>query len=73
MDNMTNNHKQQLEGLLTKREEEILLLLAKGYTTKEIACSLFISYETAKRHIRNVYHKLGTHNKIEALRKAGLL
>jgi len=43
--------------MFTKRERQILLLIAKGFTSKEIANSLFISPETVKKHRKNMIHK----------------
>jgi len=56
------------EGL-TKREEEILGYLAKGYLYKEIAGELFISVETVRTHIRNIYEKLQVRTRTEAILK----
>ncbi|MBN1338902.1 MAG: response regulator transcription factor [Bacteroidales bacterium] len=53
--------------LLTDRETEILDYLAKGYLYKEIAGELFISKETVKKHIHNIYEKLHVQNRTEAL------
>lgn len=57
---------------LTARERDVLLLLANGLQQKQIAEKLFISTETAKRHLKNAYKKLGAHNRVEALRKSGM-
>ena len=57
---------------LSDRQNEILVLLSKGYSYKEIAEKLFISIETVRTHIRNIYEKLHARNKRDALRKAGL-
>ncbi len=54
---------------LTEREEQVLLQLSKGFLYKEIADKLFISTETVKKHIGNIYKKLQVNNKIEALNK----
>jgi DNA-binding NarL/FixJ family response regulator len=54
---------------LTKREEEILAYLAKGYLYKEIAGLLFISVETVRTHIRNIYEKLQVRTRTEAILK----
>lgn len=43
---------------LTKRESEVLQLLVKGYSIKQIASSLNIAYDTCRSHLRNIYHKL---------------
>ena len=57
---------------LSDREREVLQWLSKGFSYKEIAEKLFISVETVRTHIRNIYEKLHAGNKMEALRKAGL-
>ncbi|MHC1706076.1 MAG: response regulator [Bacteroidales bacterium] len=54
---------------LSKREEEILSYLAKGYLYKEIAGFLFISMETVRTHIRNIYEKLQVRTRTEAILK----
>jgi len=54
---------------LTKREREMLDLLAKGYRYKEIAERLFISFETVRTHIHNIYEKLQVQSRTEALNK----
>ena len=54
---------------LTKREIDILHLLAKGLLYKEIAPQLHISTNTVKQHIHNIYEKLHVQNRTEALSK----
>ena len=54
---------------LTKREDEILGYLVKGYFYKEIAGELFISVETVRTHIRNIYEKLQVRTRSEAILK----
>ncbi len=54
---------------LTRREEEVLDLLAKGYGNKRIAELLHVSVHTVRSHVYNVYDKLHVHNKVEALNK----
>jgi RNA polymerase sigma factor (sigma-70 family) len=61
-----------LKENLSDREREVLQWLSKGFSYKEIAEKLFISVETVRTHIRNIYEKLQAGNKNEALRKAGL-
>ena len=56
-------------GHITRRETEILVLLAEGNPNKVIASRLHISTETVKKHLRNIYQKTGAQNKIEALNK----
>jgi DNA-binding NarL/FixJ family response regulator len=55
---------------LSKREQEILSYLARGYRYKEIADALFISIETVRTHLRNVYEKLQVRSRTEAVLKA---
>ena len=50
---------------LTEREKEILQLLMKGNSYKEIAGTLFISVETLNSHIKNIYRKLNVHSRSE--------
>ncbi len=54
---------------LTAREQEILNHLAKGFRYKEIATKMFISIETVRTHIRNIYEKLQVSSRTDALNK----
>lgn len=54
---------------LTIREKEILHLLSQGLRYKEIADRLFLSTETVRTHIRNIYEKLHVNSRTEALNK----
>lgn len=54
---------------LTKREKEILDFLTRGFRYKEIAGHLFISEETVRTHIRNLYEKLQVQSRTEAINK----
>jgi two-component system, NarL family, response regulator LiaR len=54
---------------ITKREKEILELLAKGMSYQEIADHIFISSKTLKKHIYNIYEKLHVNSKVEAINK----
>ena len=54
---------------LTRRESDILQLLAKGMLYKEIAQQISISNNTVKQHIHNIYEKLHVQNRTEALNK----
>ncbi len=51
---------------LTKRENELLEMIAKGYRYQEIADKLFISKETVRTHLRNIYDKLQVRSRTEA-------
>jgi DNA-binding NarL/FixJ family response regulator len=50
---------------LTQREKEVLQLLVKGFSYKEIAASCFISVLTLNSHIKNIYQKLNVHSRAE--------
>jgi DNA-binding NarL/FixJ family response regulator len=52
---------------LTNKENEILILLSKGFLYKEIAAKLSISVGTVTQHIHNIYEKLHVSNKTEAI------
>ena len=54
---------------LSKRELEILEMLATGLVYKEISAKLFISSETVRKHVYNVYHKPHVNNRVEAVNK----
>lgn len=57
-------------GSLTRQEARILGLLAQGQPNRRIAVELFISETTVKRHLTNVYRKLGATSRLEAVTKA---
>lgn len=54
---------------LSLREQEVLRLLSKGFRYKEISAKLFISLETVRTHVRNIYQKLHVNSRTEALNK----
>lgn len=70
MFNRLTQPKEKSDYGLTKREREILELMAQGLATKEIAEQLEISYFTADTHLRNIYTKLHVHSRGSALSKA---
>jgi len=51
---------------LTKREKEVLRLIAKGQSNKMIARKLGITEGTVKVHVKNLLHKLGLRSRVEA-------
>lgn len=51
---------------LTRREREVLWLLAFGQNNRQIARQLCLSPRTVQRHIANLYPKIGAHNRAEA-------
>ncbi len=58
---------------LSRREQEILELLSKGFRYKEIADKLFLSVDTVRTHVRNIYEKLQVNCRVEALKKTGFI
>jgi DNA-binding NarL/FixJ family response regulator len=58
---------------LSRREQEILEQLSKGFRYKEIADQLFLSIDTVRTHIRNIYEKLQVNSRAEALKKTGFI
>ena len=57
-------------GELTRRELQVLSLVADGLSNRAIAARLFISAKTAGRHVSNIFIKLGAHNRAQAVRLA---
>jgi DNA-binding CsgD family transcriptional regulator len=57
-------------GGLSRREVEVLRLLADGRTAAEIATQLFISARTAEHHIEHIYTKIGVSSRVAATRWA---
>ena len=62
--------KEGVESVLSPRELEILLLAARGLSNHQIATSLILSEATVKRHLANVYPKMGVSSRGEAAREA---
>jgi DNA-binding NarL/FixJ family response regulator len=52
---------------ISAREREVLLLAARGFSSKEVASKLFISERTVQTHLASIYDKLGARNKTESL------
>lgn len=64
-----NKAQNEEADILTKKERDILDLLAKGFLYKEIAEKTAISINTVKQHIHNIYEKLHVQNRTEAINK----
>jgi DNA-binding NarL/FixJ family response regulator len=56
---------------LTRREREVLELVAEGLTNAQIAGRLWISCKTVGHHLESTYAKLGVHTRTAAVRVAG--
>jgi DNA-binding NarL/FixJ family response regulator len=67
---MLEGTREGAESVLTARELEILLLAARGLSNEHIASSLHLSEATVKRHLANVYIKMGVHSRGQASREA---
>ncbi len=67
-----NNHRQSLppnkdkSTFLSRREEEILLMVAEGVTNEDIADKLCISRHTVKTHIYNIFKKINATSRFQA-------
>jgi len=61
----TSTNAVPLHGKLTSREKEVLVLLAEGFSTQQIAENLFISPKTAENHRYNIMRKFGFKNIVE--------
>ena len=55
---------------LTKREIEVLSLIAQGHSSKEAADTLYVSKRTVDFHLANIYDKLQVNNRVQAFRAA---
>jgi two-component system, NarL family, response regulator DegU len=58
------------EPIISKREEEVLQLVADGLSTTEVAAKLFISVKTVKNHLASIYDKLDTADRTQAVLRA---
>jgi DNA-binding NarL/FixJ family response regulator len=59
--------RRHIEGQLTEREREILVIAAKGLTAREIAVRLGIRERTVTTHLARIYGKLGVGNRLSAI------
>jgi DNA-binding NarL/FixJ family response regulator len=67
---MLEGTQEGVESILSARELEILLLAARGLSNHQIASSLYLSEGTVKRHLANVYQKMGVGSRGQASREA---
>lgn len=70
IENMNNSKKDEDEINLTRREREILQLIAEGFTNKDIARKLNLSLYTVHVHRKNIMKKLDVHNHADVVRYA---
>ena len=52
--------------MITKRQKEVLSLIAKGETNNEISRSLHLSESTVRNHVRDIFVRLGCDNRVKA-------
>ena len=64
---ISRSEQQVVPTELTKREIEVLRLVAQGLNNREIGKRLFISENTVKNHVRNILEKLQLHSRMEAV------
>lgn len=69
LSSFNTNISNPVNELISKREQEVLELLSKGFLYKEIADKLNITLSTVKRHLNHIYSKLQVQNKTEAVNK----
>ena len=62
-----DDRQRKTRGALTPREQEVLHLVTKGSTNKEIAQALFISEKTVKSHLNNIFRKFNVRRRIQAV------
>jgi DNA-binding NarL/FixJ family response regulator len=62
--------KEPKESVLSDKEKEVVVALVDGLSYKQIAERLFISFETVRSHIKNIYKKLHVHSKAEIIKKS---
>jgi DNA-binding NarL/FixJ family response regulator len=60
----------EAERVITRREEEVLQLIADGCSTPEVAAQLFISQKTVKNHLASIYQKLDARDRTQAVLQA---
>jgi len=58
------------DSIISKREEEVLQLIAEGLSTTEVATRLYISVKTVKNHLASVYQKLDSRDRTQAVVRA---
>ncbi len=69
-ENLTTQVTVNPNNLLSDREAEVLAAIAQGKSNQEIAEALFVSTNTIKTHISNIYSKLGVNRRTQAIAKA---
>lgn len=68
--NQHQNQYNEEKDSLSTREREILMLVAKGYTNRDISIRLEISEHTVKNHLKNIFQKLHLNNRVQLAKYA---
>jgi len=63
---LARNDKKNEDTRLTKREKDVLLLLVRGHSNKDMADVMFISEKTVKNHLTSIFKKLGVKDRTQA-------
>ncbi len=61
---------EELDPIISRREEEVLQLVADGLSTSEVAAKLYISIKTVKNHLASIYEKLDSRDRTQAVLRA---
>jgi DNA-binding NarL/FixJ family response regulator len=61
----SSSSRERERSLLSAREREIVALVAQGFKNKEMAEKMFISEQTVKNHLHNIFDKLGVSDRLE--------
>ncbi len=69
INNLQNKKESSFKEMLTFREKEIVALVEKGYSYKQMSESLYVTTYTINYHLKNIYKKLNIHSKSELLSK----
>jgi DNA-binding NarL/FixJ family response regulator len=70
MDSLQQTNQKPSSGLLSARELEVLGLVANAFSNGQIAARLYLTEATVKRHLRNIFVKLGAISRIDAVNKS---
>jgi len=62
--------REEVDGVLSARELELLLLAARELSNRQIAATTHLAEATVKRHLANIYQKMGVSSRTEASREA---
>ena len=66
----TDTPAEELDPIISRREEEVLQLVADGLSTSEVAAKLYISIKTVKNHLASIYEKLDSRDRTQAVLRA---